>query len=480
MSSQAGIRDLRATSSESLRPMLWLVATAAFMQMLDTTIVNTALPAMAVSLGESPLRMQAVVASYALAVAMLIPATGWLSDRFGTRYVFLAAVVLFSLGSLACALSRQLMELVAARVLQGVGGAMLLPVGRLAVLRVVPRDDFLAAMSFVTIPGLIGPLVGPTLGGWLVQVASWHWIFLINLPLGVVGGVAALRVMPDLRQTVTRFDALGYALLAFGMVAISFALNALSENQPQHATVVVLVVAGLAALVAYWLHAARTEVPLFPLALFKVHTFSVGILGNLFSRVGSGGMPYLIPLMLQVGLGYSPMHAGMMMVPAALAGMFSKRMVVPLVSRIGYRRVLVGNTILVGLAMASFAFAQPGFPLWVHLVQFAVFGAVNSLQFTAMNTLALRDLDGPLASGGNSLLSMVMMLAMSLGVAMAGGLLGAFGGGTIGAESVGTLTAFRWSFVSVGLVTMTSAAIFAQLEPTHSIPQSTVQQADPA
>jgi hypothetical protein len=160
--------------------------------------------------------------------------------------------------------------------------------------------------------------------------------------------------------------------------------------------------------------------------------------------------------------------------------MFSKRMVVPLVSRIGYRRVLVGNTILVGLAMASFAFAQPGFPLWVHLVQFAVFGAVNSLQFTAMNTLALRDLDGPLASGGNSLLSMVMMLAMSLGVAMAGGLLGAFGGGTIGAESVGTLTAFRWSFVSVGLVTMTSAAIFAQLEPTHSIPQSTVQQADPA
>src|SRR5688572_26986143 len=223
------------------RPMLWLVATAAFMQMLDTTIVNTALPSMATSLGESPLRMQAVIASYALAVAMLIPASGWLADRFGTRRVFVAAIVLFSVGSLACALSRQLTELVAARVLQGIGGAMLLPVGRLAVLRVVPRQDFLAAMSFVTVPGLIGPLVGPTLGGWLVQVASWHWIFLINLPLGVVGGVAALRLMPDLRQPVTRFDVLGYVLLAFGMVAVSLSLDALSARQPQHAVVVVLV-----------------------------------------------------------------------------------------------------------------------------------------------------------------------------------------------------------------------------------------------
>jgi EmrB/QacA subfamily drug resistance transporter len=460
--------------------MLWLVATAAFMQMLDTTIVNTALPAMAASLGESPLRMQAVVASYALAVAMVIPASGWLADRLGTRRVFVCAVIVFSIGSLACALSRQLTQLVGARVLQGIGGAMLLPIGRLAVLRVVPRQDFLAAMSFVTIPGLIGPLVGPTLGGWLVQVASWHWIFLINLPLGVAGGVAALRLMPDLRQPVTRFDVPGYVLLAFGMVAVSLSLDALSDHQPQHAAVVVLAVAGLASLVAYWLHAARTDLPLFPLALFRVHTFGVGVLGNLFSRVGSGGMPYLIPLMLQVGLGYSPMHAGMMMIPAALAGMFSKRIVVPLVRRLGYRRVLVGNTLLVGGAMASFALVQPGLPVWVHVVQFAFFGAVNSLQFTAMNTLTLRDLDGALASSGNSLLSMVMMLTMSLGVAAAAGLLGAFGGAGADAARLDALTAFRWSFACVGLVTMTSAAIFAQLEPTHSIPPAAVQEADPA
>jgi Na+/melibiose symporter-like transporter len=183
-------------------------------------------------------------------------------------------------------------------------------------------------------------------------------------------------------------------------------------------------------------------------------------------------------LLMQVALGYSPVHAGMMMIPAALAGMFSKRVVVPLVHRFGYRRVLVGNTLLVGTAMASFALVRPGLPLWVHAVQFAAFGAVNSLQFTAMNTLTLRDLDGDLASSGNSLLSMVMMLSMSLGVAVAGGLLGAFGGVDAGPQHLNALGAFRWTFVCVGVVTVTSAAIFAQLEPTHSLPHATVREVE--
>ena len=462
-------------STQSLRPLLWLVAVAVFMQMLDTTIVNTALPSMAASLNESPFRMQAVVVAYALTVAMLIPASGWLADRLGTRRVFVAAIVLFTLGSLACAASRQLDQLVAARVLQGAGGAMLLPIGRLAVLRVVPRHEFLAAMSFVTLPGLIGPLVGPTLGGWLAQAASWHWIFLINVPLGVIGAVAALGYMPDLRQPVSRFDLVGYGLLAFGMVALSLSLDLLACDVPRHGVVLVLAAFGLAGLAAYWLHAAQTAHPLFPLALFKVHTFGVGLIGNLFSRIGSGGMPYLIPLLLQLGLGFSPMNAGMMMVPAALAGMFSKRVVVPLVRGVGYRRVLVGNTVLVGATIASFGLVQPGQDLWLHALQFACFGFVNSLQFTTMNTLTLRDLDGDLASGGNSLLSMVMMLAMSFGVAAAGGLLGAFGG-----IATDTLTAFRWTFVCVGLVTIASAAIFAQLEPTFHLPSTTVREADSA
>ena len=217
------------------RPMLWLVAAAVFMQMLDTTIVNTALPSMAVDLGQSPLRMQSVVVAYALTVAMLIPASGWLADRLGTRRLFVAAIALFTAGSLACALSPDLDTLVASRVLQGIGGAMLLPVGRLAVLRAVPRTAFLAAMSFVTVPGLIGPLIGPALGGWLTEAASWHWIFLINLPLGIAGAIAALRWMPDLRAPVSRFDLPGYGLLAFGMIAVSLSVEALSGHAARQA-----------------------------------------------------------------------------------------------------------------------------------------------------------------------------------------------------------------------------------------------------
>ncbi|HEY0180153.1 MAG TPA: multidrug transporter subunit MdtD [Dokdonella sp.] len=447
------------------RFLLWLVALGVFMQMLDSTIVNTALPSMASGLGEKPLRMQSVVIAYALTMAMLIPASGWLADRFGTRRVFFAAIVLFTLGSLACASSRNLGEIVAARVLQGLGGSMLLPVGRLAVLRSYPRGEFLRAMSFVTLPGLIGPLIGPTLGGWLVQAASWHWIFLINLPVGVVAAAATLRFMPDARTAVARFDLGGYLMLSFSMVALSLSLDGLSELGLHHATVLVLLIFGMASFVAYWLHATRTPKPLFSPQLFRVHTFRVGVLGNLFSRIGSGSMPFLIPLLLQVSLGYSPRDAGMMMIPVALAGMASKRLVVPLIKELGYRRVLIGNTLLVGFAMASFALISPGQPLWLRIVQLAFFGMVNSLQFTAMNTVTLRDLEGELASGGNGLLSMVMMLSMSLGVATASGLLATFTEAFGSERGVAVLPAFHATFVCVGLVTAASAWIFWQLQP---------------
>jgi EmrB/QacA subfamily drug resistance transporter len=454
------------------KPLLWLVALGVFMQMLDSTIVNTALPAMAASLGESPLRMQSVVIAYSLTMAMLIPASGWLADRFGTRRVYFAAIVLFTFGSLLCAGAHTLMQLSGARVVQGIGGAMLLPVGRLAVMRSVPRKEFLAAMSFVTIPGLLGPLIGPTLGGWLVEAISWHWVFLINLPVGIVAALAALRFMPDARGTVARFDLGGYLLLSFSMVAISLSLDGLTELGGARAGMLVLLIFGLAAFVAYWLHATRAEKPLFPLALFSVHSYRVGVLGNLFSRLGSGSMPFLIPLLLQVGLGHTPMQAGMMMIPVALAGMASKRAIVPIVKRFGYRRVLLVNTILVGLAMASFALIGPQQPMWLRIVQLAAFGMVNSLQFTAMNTVTLRDLEGDLASGGNSLLSMVMMLSMSLGVATASGLLAAFTGVFGSERGAATLPAFHATFVCVGLITAVSSWIFWQLEAKRRFPVS--------
>jgi EmrB/QacA subfamily drug resistance transporter len=451
---------------QNLNMLLWLAAAGLFMQTLDTTIVNTALPAMARSLGESPLRMQAVIISYALTMAMLIPASGWLADRFGTRHVFLAALILFSIGSVLCAYSPTLRYLAMSRVIQGVGGAMLLPVGRLAVLRAFPREQFLHAISLVTIPGLVGPMVGPTLGGWLVQFASWHWIFLINIPVGLIGCVATILYMPDFRSVrIERFDMFGYLLLAVSMTAISLSLDGLAELGMRHATVLLLLICGLVCLAAYWLRAAKHPAPLFPLTLFKVDTFSVGVLGNLFARIGSGCMPFLIPLLLQVSLGYSPLQAGLMMIPVAVAGIAVKSLVTPLIKHFGYRKVLLVNTILVGLAINSFALVSPGEPLWFRIVQLTIFGAANSMQFTAMNTLTIKDLDGAQASSGNSLLSMIMMLSMSLGVATAAALLSTFDDLFGHVRGAGPLTAFHATYICMGLITAMSAFIFWQLSP---------------
>ena len=447
----------------SLRFLLWLVATGFFMQTLDSTIVNTALPAMAVSLGEKPLRMQSVVIAYALTMAMLIPASGWIADRHGLRRAFMAAIVLFAIGSGLCAASRTLVQLTAARVIQGAGGAMLLPVGRLAVLRAFPRERLLEALSVVAIPGLVGPLIGPTLGGWLVEIASWHWIFLINIPIGVIGCVATAFYMPEDRvPQVPRFDLGGYLLIAIGLVATSFALDGLSEFSFHHATVLILLVFGLVCLVAYWLRAAQQPDPLFPPKIFETHTFSIGLLGNLFARLGSASMPFLVPLLLQVSLRYTPFHSGMMMLSTSAAAILAKQIVTPLITRVGYRRMLVVNTVLVGLAMASFALISEKEPLWLTILQLAFFGSVNSLQYTAMNTVTLKDLEGSEASSGNSLLSMVQMLSMSLGVAAAGGLLATF----LDTYSNGTgreLYAFHYTFICVGLLTAASAWIFWQL-----------------
>ncbi|WP_233864202.1 multidrug transporter subunit MdtD [Paraburkholderia adhaesiva] len=452
-------------SARSLSVMLWLVAIGFFMQTLDATIVNTALPAMAASLGERALAMQSVVIAYSLTMAVMIPVSGWLADKLGTRRVFFGAILVFTIGSILCASAHTLDELVLSRIAQGVGGAMLLPVGRLAVLRTFPAERYLPALSFVAIPGLIGPLIGPTLGGWLVQIASWHWIFLINVPVGIVGCVATFIFMPDSRNPDTaRFDLPGYLLLVIGMVTLTFALDGRTELGIQHAAVLVLLILSLAAFVAYGLHAVRTPRPIFSLDLFKIDTFSVGLLGNLFARIGSGAMPYLIPLLLQVALGYTPFQAGLMMLPTAAAGMFSKRLVTRLILRYGYRRVLVTNTVLVGIAMASFAFSTTEEPLWLRLVQLALFGGVNSMQFTAMNTLTLKDLGTGGASSGNSLFSLVQMLSMSLGVTVAGALLTTFAG-FIGHHVTGSavIPAFHATFICVGIITAASSWIFAQL-----------------
>ncbi len=450
--------------SPSTKVLLGLVAAGFFMQALDSTIVNTALPAMAHSLHESPLRMQSVVIGYSLTLALLIPASGWLADRFGTRSTYFAALLLFVLGSALCAAAPRLSVLVAARVLQGTGGAMLLPVGRLAVLRTVPRAQYLQAMSVVTIPGLVGPLIGPTLGGWLSEYSSWHWIFLINIPVGLLGATATLRFMPQTRPSgLERFDVGGFAMIATAMVTISLALDGVSELHFQLSAVMLLFVLGLASLSAYWLHAAQRPRPLFAPALFRIPTFSIGLLGNLFARIGAGSVPFLLPLMLQVGLGYTPAQAGVMLIPTAAAAIVVRWFVAPLVARRGYRRVLIVNTALLGGCIVGLGLISAGQPLWIRIVQLALFGAINSVQFTVMNTLTLKDITPALASSGNSLLSMVQMSAMSFSVAAAAALLASFTQLLETVQSESLLRGFHATFLTVGLVTTASAWIFGQL-----------------
>ena len=469
------------TGPANPRALLWLVATGMFMQLLDSTIVNTALPAMARSLGESPLHMQAVVVAYALTMAVVIPATGWLADRFGTQRVYLLAISLFTLGSVACAASASLGQLTAARVLQGVGGAMLMPVGRLVVLRAFPKEQFLDAIAFVAIPGLVGPLIGPTLGGWLVEVASWHWIFLINVPVGVAGLLAVRRFLPNfVAPEPGRFDLSGYLLLVVAMVGVSLALDGLGGLGWAHTLLVLLMVLGLAALAAYALHALRSPAPIFSPALFVIPSYRIGLLGNLFARIGSGAMPYLLPLLLQLAMGFSPAQAGMLMLPVALAGMAVKRAATAIITHWGYRRVLVGNTLLLGAMIAGFALMAPGQPLTLRIVQMALFGAVNSFQFTAMNAIALKDLAPRHAASGNSLFSMVQMLGMSLGVTCAAALLTAFSGWLDAGHGPQALAAFRATFVAIGVMTMASAAIFGQLAPEGRPPPPRPQPGEAA
>lgn len=441
----------------------WIVAIAFFMQTLDGTILNTALPSMAADLNENPLRMQSVVIAYMLTVAVLIPASGWIADRFGTRRIFFGAILLFTLGSLLCALSQTLDMLVGARVIQGLGGALMMPVGRLVVLRAYPRTELVRIMSFITVPALLGPLIGPTLGGWLVEYASWHWIFLLNIPVGIIGCCAAWKIMPDLRGAQRiRFDLIGFCLFGAAMLLISIALEGLGEMNLPHVRVVLLLLGGVACLAMYWLRAGHTENALFSPQLFNTRSYAVGILGNLFARLGGGALPFLTPLLLQVALGYSPATAGMSMIPLAIAAMLIKPLANPLINRLGYRRVLTTNTLLLGSLIASMALIDNDTSRIQLFVQLFLIGAVNSLQFTAMNAVTLIDLPDNDASSGNGLLSVVAQLSMSFGVAAAAAILGGF---TIDYQhdADGVLQAFHATYLCVGGLSMLAAGLFLQL-----------------
>jgi EmrB/QacA subfamily drug resistance transporter len=448
-----------SASQESNTGLLWVVAAAFFMQTLDTTIVNTALPSMAHSLNARPLAMQPVVVAYTLTMAMLTPASGWLADRFGTRATFLGSILMFVLGSVACASAQSLPQLIAARVLQGIGGSMLLPIGRLAMLRSASGEQYVATIATVTIAGQMGPLLGPTLGGWLVQAVSWHAIFLINVPIGLVGLWAVRRYVPMQRLAqLPRLDFVGFALLSTCMVAFSLGLDVPARTHRAAWSVGLLALSAIA-VALYLLHARRRPAPLFRLGLFREPNFSVGLIGNMISRIGISALPFLLPLLLQLQLGYTPLQSGLMMVPTALGGICIKPFISSLLRRFGYDNFLLYNTLIVGAAMVSLALIRPGWPLWAQIVQLAVFGGAASMQFAAMNSITLKGLSNEDAGSGNSLFTMVQMLALGLGATIGGGLVS-----LLSDQLASTALAFRYTFVVVGIITLLSSLVFRWLD----------------
>ena len=443
----------------TVRWQLWIVAFGFFMQTLDTTIVNTAIPAMAHDLNVSPLHMHSVIVSYVLTVAVTLPLSGWLADRFGVRNIFFCAIVLFSLGSLLCAFATSLDQLVMARVVQGIGGAMMVPVGRLTVMKIVPREQYMSAMTFVTLPGQIGPLLGPALGGILVEYASWHWIFLINIPVGIIGAIATLLLMPNYTMQTRRFDFLGFVLLAVGMATLTLALDGQRSAGGSPLLLCLLILLGVFSLLFYLMHGRNNDNALFSLKLFDNRIYAIGLLGSFTGRIGSGMLPFMTPIFLQVGLGFSPFHAGLMMIPMVLGNMGIKRVVVRIVNLFGYRNALVGGTLVLALVVLLFPVVALLGWIWLLPVVLLLQGMVNAIRFSSMNTLTLKELPDELASSGNSLLSMIMQLSMSIGVTVAGLLLGAFGHGAV-SDSAATHQTFMYTYLCMALVIALPALVF--------------------
>jgi len=448
-------------SARSMAGLPWIAAMAFFMQALDATILNTALPAIATSLERSPLAMQSAIISYTLTVAMLIPVSGWLADRYGTRKIFILAVSLFTLGSLACALSGSLSMLVVSRVVQGIGGAMMMPVARLALLRAYPRSELLPVLNFVTMPGLVGPILGPMLGGLLVTYASWHWIFLLNIPIGIAGIFYARKYMPDFTTPQRRFDFSGFLLFGLGLVLISVGIELFGERVVLPWQALLVLFGGIALLLLYIVHARRHPAPLINLPMFKTRTFSVGIIGNIASRLGTGCIPFLMPLMLQVGFGFPALIAGCMMGPTAIGALLAKSTVTQVLRRFGYRHTLVGITIIIGILIATFSLQSPGGSVVMLLAALLILGMAMSTQFTAMNTITLADLNDENASGGNSVLAVTQQLSISFGVAVSAAVLRFYQD-----VEATTVAQFHATFLTMGVVTVLSAFTFMMLRPS--------------
>src|ERR1700678_4031675 len=451
-------------SAASKRLLPWLVAVAFFMESLDTTILNTAVPAISAALYVTPLSMKAVLASYTLSLAVVIPISGWVADRFGTRRVFAAAIGLFTLGSFLCGISSNIHVLVACRVLQGCGGAMMVPVGRLTMVRTFAKSELIRAMSFVAIPGLIGPMLGPIAGGLIVGYFHWRWIFFVNIPIGLVGLLMVYFHLPDYRERTHPLDIVGLILFGSGIALLSYVLEIFGEHTLSVREILGLLIMSLALLGGYWLHAKGTLYPLLQLSLFRVRTFSAAVSGSFFTRLGIGGVPFLLPLLYQVGLGFTAIQSGLLIMPQAIAAMSTKFLMPKILSRVGFRGVLISNTVILGLLLLLFAPIGLGTPVWLIVLQAFCYGTFSSLQYTSMNTLAYADISEEQTSGASSIASTMQQMSISFGVASAGLATAFFIPATVHTNRAEMIHGIHEALVVLGGFTVLSTLIFHRLK----------------
>jgi EmrB/QacA subfamily drug resistance transporter len=466
---------------ELKRYLPWVVATALFMEQLDSTIINTAIPAMAESLQVTPLSLKAVVTSYILSLAVGIPISGWMADRFGTRRVFTVAVAIFTFSSVLCGLAVSSPMLVATRILQGAGAAMMMPVGRLAIIRTFPKSELLMAMNFVIIPALIGPLLGPTVGGLIVHWLSWREIFFVNVPVGVGALMVIRRYMPDYRGDATRpLDLVGLVLFGSGTALLSWLLEIFGEHSLDATSGAVLFLVAMSLLVAYAAHARQAEHPLLRLTLFRIRTFRVSVAGGFITRLGIGGLPFLLPLLYQLGLGLPAWQSGLLMMPTAAAAIGMKLVSARFLKRYGFRQVLIVNTVLIGVTIALFATIVPATPIEVIVLLGLAQGFFNSLQFTSLNSMAYSDISPADSSMASSIASTLQQISMSFGLACGSLLTGWYLGDIPQTDHAAVTRALHYAFLTLGALTVVSSLSFWTLrrDDGESVSKGAPQEAD--
>ena len=441
----------------------WVTAVAMFIQSLDGTILNTSLPSIARDMDYSPTAMHSVIVTYALTLALFIPLSGWLADKFGTRTMFIIAVTLFVTGSLCCALSVDLMTFNLSRILQAIGASMMVPIARLAILYQYPKNQLLKTMNFITVFGLLGMVVGPSLGGFLSDNFSWHWIFLVNVPIGIIGILLAKRVMPNFKKAIGRFDFRGLVYFSLALIAITMVLELISKGLTHWVAILgALLLFNLLAMF-YYIHYKKTEKPIIDLRLLNIKTLKIGLTGSLITRLGIGGLPLLLPLMLQTGFGYSASVAGLLLLPSALANVAIKPFMVRIIKALGYRTVLIGNTILLGAVLVILGFVERETPIGYYILLMVFYGFFTSIQMSAMNTITLVDLDENTKSGGNTMLVIMQQLSVSFGVSVASLVLSFF---QSDAFVMNKTQPFHYTFIVLAAFTILSSLTFRKLSKT--------------